>query len=366
MKTSRITSALCACVLTFIAASTAEAQPFAYVANSGSNDVSVIDIATNTEVATVDVGQRPGSVAITPDGARAYVTMVNSAAVSVIDTATNTVTATITVGVGPRGVAITPDGAFAYVTDTASGNVSVIDIATNTVVATVGVGSQPFDVAITPDGAFAYLPNGLQGVPNNVAVIDIATNTVVATVGVGFQPVDVAITTDGAFAYVANFGSNDISVIDAGTNIVVATVTLGVGSNPSGVAITPFVIPPVHAISIDIKPGSDPNSINLCSNGTVPIAILGSDTLNVSNVNTDTLRFAEAAVRVVGKKDPHALCSYEDVNGDYIDDLVCHYVTTDIAGIDGESTTATLNGELLDGTPIQGTDAVNIVKDTCN
>ncbi|MGB5177882.1 MAG: hypothetical protein WBP44_04035, partial [Gammaproteobacteria bacterium] len=115
-----------------------------------------------------------------------------------------------------------------------------------------------------------------------------------------------------------------------------------------------------------IKPGSDMNSINLCSNGAVPVAILGSDTFNVSGVNTDTLRFAEAAVKVVGKKDPHTLCSYEDVSGDYIDDLVCHYVTTDIAGIDGESSTATVNGELLDGTPIQGTDSVNIVKDTCN
>ena len=51
----------------------------------------------------------------------------------------------------------------------------------------------------------------------------------------------------------------------------------------------------------------------------------------------------------------------EDVNGDMIDDLVCQYLTTDIAALGGESTTATVNGELLDGTPIEGTDSVNIV-----
>jgi hypothetical protein len=118
-------------------------------------------------------------------------------------------------------------------------------------------------------------------------------------------------------------------------------------------------------VQIDIKPGSDPNSINLCSDGAVPIAILGSDTFSVSDIDTETLRFADAAVKVVGRKDPHALCSVEDVNGDMFDDLVCHYLTTDIAAIDGESTTATLNGELLDGTPIEGTDSVNIVKDIC-
>jgi hypothetical protein len=123
--------------------------------------------------------------------------------------------------------------------------------------------------------------------------------------------------------------------------------------------------PPV-TVSVDIKPGSDPNGINLCNNGTVPVAVLGSGTLDVSNVNTETLRFAEAAVKVVGRKDPSTLCSPEDVNGDGIDDLVCQYLTTDIAGIDGQSSTATVNGELLDGTPIQGTDGVLIVKDTCN
>ncbi|MBA3956681.1 MAG: hypothetical protein H0X58_08475, partial [Acidimicrobiia bacterium] len=80
----------------------------AYVANSSSDDVSVIDTATDTVVATVDVGDGPVGVAITPDGARAYVANFNSDDVSVIDTATNTVVATVDVGDGPQGVAITP------------------------------------------------------------------------------------------------------------------------------------------------------------------------------------------------------------------------------------------------------------------
>ncbi len=41
-----------------------------------------------------------------------------------IDTATNTEVATVTMGDGPRGVAITPDGAFAYVVNLFSDNVS--------------------------------------------------------------------------------------------------------------------------------------------------------------------------------------------------------------------------------------------------
>jgi YVTN family beta-propeller protein len=49
------------------------AAPFAYVTNSGSKTVSVIDRATNTVAATVPVGVSPVGVAITPNGASAYV-----------------------------------------------------------------------------------------------------------------------------------------------------------------------------------------------------------------------------------------------------------------------------------------------------
>src|SRR5262249_33737345 len=108
----------------------AEAQPFAYVTNSGSNTVSVIDTATNTVVANVPVVS-PIGVAITPDGTHAYVTNFTGT-VSVIATATNTVVATVPVGNNPSGVAITPDGTHAYVANSFSGTVSVIDTATNT------------------------------------------------------------------------------------------------------------------------------------------------------------------------------------------------------------------------------------------
>ena len=41
--------------------------PFAYITNYESNNVSVIDTATNTVTATVNVGKRPLGVAVNPD-----------------------------------------------------------------------------------------------------------------------------------------------------------------------------------------------------------------------------------------------------------------------------------------------------------
>jgi YVTN family beta-propeller protein len=79
------------------------------VADQNSNNVSVIDISTNTVVATVPVGNTPERVAITPNGERVYVTNVVFNDVSVIDTTTNTVVATVPVGSEPIGVAISPN-----------------------------------------------------------------------------------------------------------------------------------------------------------------------------------------------------------------------------------------------------------------
>ena len=128
------------------------AAPFAYITNQDSNNVSVIDTATNTVTATVPVGHSPEGVAVSPDGTKVYVTsrlfsyvpggwgdddieietLVETGIVSVIDTATNNVTASVNVGVGPQGVAVSPDGTKVYVTNEGSdtGAISTVSVLT--------------------------------------------------------------------------------------------------------------------------------------------------------------------------------------------------------------------------------------------
>src|SRR6266853_1562919 len=89
---------------------TAHATPFAYITNNGSNNVSVIDTASNTVTATVAVGPYPTGVAVNPAGTRVYVTNQAGNTVSVLDTSTNTVIATVAVGQSPVGVAVNPAG----------------------------------------------------------------------------------------------------------------------------------------------------------------------------------------------------------------------------------------------------------------
>ena len=203
----------------------------AYVANSGSGTVTVLDTSTNAVVATIPVGDGPNAVAILPNGTRVYVPNSGSDTVSVIDTASNNVIATVPVGNFPEGVAVRPDGARVYVT-TYDG-VAVIDTATNTVVATIPIVAGA-GMDFSPDGSRLYLANmGLDA----VSVIDTATNTVIVDIPVGHTPFDVVVRPDGARVYVSNASTNTVSVIDTATNTVVATVP--VPRDPLGMDISP-------------------------------------------------------------------------------------------------------------------------------
>ena len=64
----------------------AGAVPYIYIPNYDSNNVSVINATTNTITATVNVGNNPFTVAVTPNGTKAYVLNECSNTVSVINT----------------------------------------------------------------------------------------------------------------------------------------------------------------------------------------------------------------------------------------------------------------------------------------
>jgi hypothetical protein len=114
----------------------------------------------------------------------------------------------------------------------------------------------------------------------------------------------------------------------------------------------------VHEVNIDIKPGSDPNCLNINDHGVIPVAVLGSADFDVSSIDPATLVFAGLVPRE--KKDGRLSCSYEDVNIDGYPDLVCQFVD-DAAAWAPDSDTATLRGELTDGTPIAGSDSICLV-----
>ena len=118
--------------------------------------------------------------------------------------------------------------------------------------------------------------------------------------------------------------------------------------------------PDVIDFDIDIKPGSDPNSINTKSKGVVPVAILGSATLDVTDIDVSTLQFAGASPKH-DLSDPLVYAAHlQDVNLDGFVDLVSHYPQKDTT-VCGQAT-GEITANLLDGTALSGSDSVRPLK----
>ena len=115
---------------------------------------------------TIDTTDKPVNmpfdVVFSPDGTTVYVVHAGSDNVSIIDLATSRATANLPVGANPRGIAITPDGTRLFVNNTLDGTLSVIDTASNEVTATLAlttiplepdvlVGKRIFNSASSPD-----------------------------------------------------------------------------------------------------------------------------------------------------------------------------------------------------------------------
>lgn len=118
----------------------------------------------------------------------------------------------------------------------------------------------------------------------------------------------------------------------------------------------------VLRVDVDIKPGSDPNSINTNSDGVVPVAILGSDEFDVEDVDASTLRFGpDGAEPAHGMGDPETFQGHlEDVNDDGFTDLVTHHWQKK-TGLEPDDEEGCISGALDDGTRIEGCDSVRML-----
>ena len=273
----------------------ANAAPYAYIANTGSNNVSVIDTAVDKVVATIPVGSDPTCVAVSRDGKKVYVTNVGSGTLSVIDGTTWNVVATVSVGVGPIAVAVDPFDHQVLVLNWASHDGTLIDAATNLVIGTVSFSNHvptAVDYFLAPSsnytaeeghfvvgfadikqsaqvwGATAYFDTnynygaaqvGSVATWQGLYLMTSGVNDVVsmwsytsfgepwpeAGISVGQQPSGIAITPNGDRVYVAVTGGNRVAMfnLSGAQNPSSATLTpvgsIPVGQWPKGIATTP-------------------------------------------------------------------------------------------------------------------------------
>jgi uncharacterized protein YegL len=155
-------------------------------------------------------------------------------------------------------------------------------------------------------------------------------------------------TTDGEGKAVIEFTNTEASEVT-----ITATATTDCGSAEANATGS---FDPITAL-IDIKPGSDPNSFGANSQGNIPVALLGSEDFDVTQVDDSTVWFGDAPLAFGDAQDNSG--HLEDVNNDGYMDKVYHFKFTE-TNLDQSDTEGCLSGE-INGLDFRGCDSVNIV-----
>ncbi len=289
-----------------------------YVANSGSNTVTPIPVASNKPSNPIRVASGPQQIVISPDDKIAYVASHvdlprRSAQLTAIRTGTNTAGKILTVCKAGDGdhvtMAITPDGGTLYYLCPTAGRVIPIRTKTMTVGRPINAGPYPDAIAITPDGRTAYVANAGS---TTVTPITVATNKAGKPIQVGLGPDAIAITPDGRTAYAVT--PYHVTPISTATNTPGKPINVRGGHaiviTPDGattyVVSTPNpdsyqgVVAPIHVATNTsgrpIRVGKAPSHIAITPDGTMAyVTNLGSGTVTPIRVVNGT---ADKAIRV--------------------------------------------------------------------
>jgi len=258
----------------------AQAQDFAFVVNSLSDDVTVVDLSTNAVVTTIPVGSVPVDVAASPDSLQLAVVDAASASVSFISATQQALLGTFPIaaangtindavysrtgdslyvsdlsggrvfimaapggaildtitisGGGPTAMELRPGTSELYVVLSSRGELLVLDMNTNQPIdtillegATTGGSTNPFSIAITPDGSTAIVGNSSSNFSN---IIDLTTKTVFRVQEEAFgvtsdallnNSIEVAVSPDNVLGFLIEQGANELNIIDLATRTYV-------------------------------------------------------------------------------------------------------------------------------------------------
>jgi YVTN family beta-propeller protein len=195
----------------------------AYVANSGSNTVSVLDLTAHHEVAQIGVGEAPVALRVSPDGKTLVVANRDGNSVSVIDTNTRKIRTVFEGCLGANDIVILPDSLKAFAACSGGHQVMAIALAreaspTHPDISTdpsdrleslLDVGRGPVHLALKPDGGEIFVSNSLS---DSISEVYASSDEVGGAYMIGADPVRSIVSNDNALLYVGNLHSQEVTV----------------------------------------------------------------------------------------------------------------------------------------------------------
>ena len=243
-----------------------------YVANHGSNTVSVVDPTSYAVTGTIPAGASVYGLA--SDSGFVYTTDYGANTSSIIDTTTNSIVATVPVGAGPASVLVA--NGHAFVTNEAGGTVTIYNTSSRTVTDTLAVGGFPFGLAVA--GGKVYVSNLHPSLPQ-LDVIDVATRVL-----------ETPITVPGNSRFIAaSAGYVYLNIEGSPANTMVRVNT----ANPASQTLVSLpVLPTGIAVNDD--------SVFISSYGDDRVLVLDKATLTVAH--TISVAGSPSTIRAYGSK----------------------------------------------------------------
>lgn len=232
-------TAICLMTLTIRARSIAKSAPLLVVVNQGDKDISLVDTASEQQIATIPEGvttMHGHEAAASPDGRIAYVPIYSNVGVGkpglnghemlVIDLPSRKIIGHVDFGHGvrPHCVIYNKHDGLLYVTTELDQAVTVVDPGSLKIVGTIPTGqAESHMLAISPDGTRGYTAN--VG-PGTVSVLDIKARKTLAVIPISGETQRISVSRDGSMAFTSDQTQPRLAVIDTTTNKVKAWVPL--------------------------------------------------------------------------------------------------------------------------------------------
>lgn len=264
-------------------------REYAYVANAGSNTLTILDLVAIRAEGNLPVAANPVALALSPTRPELYLLSSDPAdhpgTLTTLSTDTNAITGTLSLPRGPRALSISADGHRAYIANFLANSVTVVDLDKHKSIATLPTGKGPTAALISPDDRTLLVTNATSGTVSLFSVLPIGppltlratfsgcpgatspvvlpnssrafvacsdghqvlslalalsfddynarqdpsllTDHVLALLDVGRQPTHLTMKPDGGEIFVSNTGSDSISEIAPYTNEVGGTYPIG-------------------------------------------------------------------------------------------------------------------------------------------
>ena len=215
--TASLTAGSTPCFLVFDATATT-----AYVANQLSDNIGVIDVATNTQTRTIPVTGDPLPVAISADGSTLFTTT-NANRLYKILVATGAVVDSLDLPATSHHLLMHPNDSLLYVATRDGGSVLEVDWRLLSVLRTFTLGGRTQGMAISADRQELYVANESSNVLHVITLATAASSTIpLAGGGEGLT-----LSADGTKLYVGLVSAGKVQVIDRVARTVIRTVVTG-------------------------------------------------------------------------------------------------------------------------------------------